>query len=54
MQHCVVMGSSFTIQQILALLKLKAFADDKFIVAEMLVCLFDRGENNVGKGENVW
>ena len=32
--------------------KLKAFADDKLNVAEMMTSLFDRKENAVGKGEN--
>ena len=32
--------------------KLKAFADDKTNVAEMLYSLSDRVENMVGKGEN--
>ena len=38
--------------RILDLTKLKAFADDKFIGAEMMISLFDRVENTVGKGEN--
>ena len=32
--------------------KLKAFADDKVKVAKMMIFLFDRVENIVGKGEN--
>ena len=32
--------------------KLKAFADDKLNVAEMIISLYDRVENIVGKGEN--
>ena len=32
--------------------KLKAFADDKINVAEMIFSLSDREENIVGKGEN--
>ena len=32
--------------------KLKAFADDKINVAQMLISIFDRIENIVGKGEN--
>ena len=32
--------------------KLKAFADNKLNVAKMMISLFDRGENTVGKGEN--
>ena len=38
----------------MALTKLKAFADNKFIVANLMIHLpaFDRAENIVGKGEN--
>ena len=32
--------------------KLKAFADDRVNVAEMMISVFDRVENIVGKGEN--
>ena len=32
--------------------KLKAFADDKVNVAQMMISVFDRVENNVRKGEN--
>ena len=32
--------------------KLKAFADHKLNVAEMVIFLFDSAENTVGKGEN--
>ena len=32
--------------------KLKAFADDKSNVAEMIISIFDRIENIVGEGEN--
>ena len=35
------------------LIKLKAFADDKFNVAYMMISVSDREENIVGKGENV-
>ena len=38
--------------KILDMTKLKAFADDKLIIAEMTDFLFDRAENTVGKGEN--
>ena len=31
---------------------MKAIADDKLIIAKMTICLFDRVENTVGKGEN--
>ena len=33
----------------LAWSKLKAFADDKFLVAKMIISVFDRVENIVGK-----
>ena len=32
--------------------KFKAFADNKLNVAKMMISLFDRVENIVGKGEN--
>ena len=32
--------------------KLKAFVDDKSNVANMMITLYDREENTVGKGEN--
>ena len=35
-----------------ALIKLKAFADNKFNFATMLISLFDRVENIMGKGDN--
>ena len=38
--------------KILALSKLKAFADDMFNVVQMMQFFLDRVENNVGKGEN--
>ena len=38
--------------KIWALTKLKAVAEEKFNVAEMLISLFDWVENIVGKGEN--
>ena len=36
--------------KILAFTKLKAFADDKFNGAKMMISLFDNVENIVGKG----
>ena len=33
-------------------IKLKAFADNKINVAQMMISVFDRIENNVGKGES--
>ena len=38
--------------EILALTKLKAIADDKFNVAQIVISFFDRAENIVGKEEN--
>ena len=38
--------------KILDVTKLKAFADDKINVAQMIVSVFDRIGNIVGKGEN--
>ena len=38
--------------KIWGLTKFKAFADDNFNVAKMMISLFDRVENTVGKGEN--
>ena len=32
--------------------KLRAFADNKLNIAEMMIFLLDRVENTVGKGEN--
>ena len=37
--------------KILYWLKLKAFADDKIKVTKMMIFVFDRVENIVGKGE---
>ena len=38
--------------KIFYLFKLKAIADDKINVAKMMINVFDRAENIVGKGEN--
>ena len=38
--------------KILAWSKLKAFVDDKIDVVKMMISLFDKLENTVGKGEN--
>ena len=38
--------------KLLDLSKLKAVADDKFSVATMIISVFGRVENIVGKGEN--
>ena len=37
---------------ILVVTILKAFLDDRWNVAKMINCLFDRVENTLGKGEN--
>ena len=36
----------------LAQYKLKRIANNKFIVADMMISVFDRVENCMGKGEN--
>ena len=41
-----------SLPKILALTKLKALADDKFNVAKMIISVFDRMKNIMGKGEN--
>ena len=38
--------------KILHMIKLKAFEDDKITVAQMMISVFHRVENIVGKGEN--
>ena len=38
--------------KIFYIVKLKAFADDKINVAQMMISVIDRVENIVGKGEN--
>ena len=40
------------LNKILDVTKLKAFADNKINVAQMLISVFDMIENIVGKGEN--
>ena len=44
--------NSFPNDKILAWSKLKTIADDKFVVAKMMILVFDLVENIVGKGEN--
>ena len=39
-------------KKIMNMTKFKAFAEDKLNVAEMIVYIYDRIENIVGKGEN--
>ena len=41
----------FPYDKILGQTKLKAFADDKLNVTKMIISIFDRVENIVGKGE---
>ena len=54
MTECVWDSSFSPLQDdnILALFKLEAFADDSFSVAQILEFTFGRVENIVGKGEN--
>ena len=47
--HCCV---TLLNDKIFDMTKLKAFADDKVNVAKMMISVFDRLENIVGKGEN--
>ena len=49
---CISNVNSLPNDKILALTKLKAFADDKLIVAKRIISVFDMAENIVGKGEN--
>ena len=44
--------NSFPNNKILDIIKLKVFADDKIKVAQMMISVFDRVDNIVGKGEN--
>ena len=44
--------NTFPHYKILDQTKLKAFADDKSIITKMIISVFDRGENIVGKGRN--
>ena len=44
--------NSFPNNKILDWFKLKALADDNSYVAQMMISVFDRVENIVGKGEN--
>ena len=46
--HC---QHPFPHDKILDQIKLKAFADDKLNVTKMIISVFDRVENIVGKGE---
>ena len=46
------MVNSLPIDKILNWSKLEAFAYEKFNIAKMMISVFDRIENIVGKGEN--
>ena len=52
-QSLLVLFNSLPNDKKLDLTKLKACADDKLNVAKMMISLFDRAENTVGKAENV-
>ena len=45
-------GKELPNNNFLDLAKLKAFADNKLNVAKIMISVFDRVENIVGKGEN--
>ena len=45
------MINSFPHNKIVNQIKLEAFADDKFNMTKMMIFVFDRKENIVGKGE---
>ena len=49
-KHCSLINP-FPHDKILGLTKSKAFADDKLNVTKMVISVFDRVENIVGKGE---
>ena len=48
----MISGNSLPINKILDVIKFKAFADNKFNIAKMMISLFDTVENTVRKGEN--
>ena len=52
--YCLILYSDNTLpnDKILDVTKLKAFADDKLNVTKMMISLYDRVENTLGKGEN--
>ena len=49
----VLFHNSLPNDKILDWSKLKVFADNKIKVLKMMIFVFDRVENTVGKGENV-
>ena len=50
--QCYQLVKSLPNDKILNMTKFKAFADNKLNVAQMMISVFDRIENIVGKGEN--
>ena len=53
MAGCALVGKhSVRNDKISGVTKLKAFADDKIDIAQMMISVFDRVKNIVGKGEN--
>ena len=54
MIHNIIIFSCLFVpnDKILDVTKLKAFADDNINVAQMMIFVFDRVENIVGKGED--
>ena len=54
-EYCILkyaLFNPFPDDKNLTLSKLKAFADDKIKVTSMIISVYDRVENIVGKGEN--
>ena len=49
---CISLSNSLPDDKILYWSKLKALADDKIELAQMMIFVFDEVENNVGKGAN--
>ena len=49
-----MMFNSLPNDKIVDVTKLKAFADDKINVAQMMIYVFDRVENIEQKGEKCW
>ena len=50
-QSCCIV-KSLPNDKILDVTRLRAFADDKIDLAQMMISVFDKVENIVGKGEN--
>ena len=51
MVETLLLKDYLTNDKILAQTKLKAFADDKLNITKMIISVFDRVENIVGRGE---